>query len=139
MGKDKKSVTTEVIVIDVPRDTPAEVRAMFMTYKQAWSGKVGEINVTEMRIGLIPYAKTFKSPPFRAGPKTLDIERAEINKQLKLGVIELDMSAFSTPILFVTKKDGKLQLFTYCRALNSIADKKTYPSPRMDDVYRYTS
>lgn len=41
-----------------------------------------------MRIDLVPDAKTFKSPLFRAGPKTQKLKHAEIYTQLKAGVIE---------------------------------------------------
>lgn len=61
-------------------------------HEHAWSDQLGEINVTEMRTDLLSDPKPFKYPPLGAGPKTLDLERAEIDKQLKSGIIELAMS-----------------------------------------------
>ena len=77
---------------------------MLRQHEKRWSGQLGDINVTQMRIDLKPDAKPFKSPPYRAGPKTRDMERAEINKQLDSSVIEPAMSEWSAPVLFVPKK-----------------------------------
>lgn len=60
---------------------------MVRKHDHMWSGQLGEINVIEMRIDLIYDAKTFKSPQYRAGPKIEELEKAEIDKQLKAGVI----------------------------------------------------
>ena len=60
---------------------------MLRKHEKIWSGQLGDINVTQMHIDLKPDAKPFKSPPYRAGPETRELERAEITKQLDAGVI----------------------------------------------------
>lgn len=107
MGKDEKPFTAEDIAIDVPENKEADVRAILKKHEQAWSGKLGEINVTEMCIDFSPDVKPFKFPQLRAGPKTREIESEEIDKQLNAGVIEPAMSEWATPVLFVPKKDVK--------------------------------
>lgn len=62
---------------------------------------MGEIIVTEIGIDLVPDAKQFNYLRFRAGPNTRELDRAEIDKQLKAGVIEPAMSESATLVLFV--------------------------------------
>lgn len=57
-----------------------------------WSGQLGEINITEMRIDLFLDAKPFKSPPYTDGPKMGELGSAEIDKQLKTVIIKPAMS-----------------------------------------------
>lgn len=60
---------------------------MLKKHEQACFRHLGAIDVTEIRIDHLPDTKPFNSPPFRARPKTSELERAEIDKQLKVGVI----------------------------------------------------
>lgn len=53
-----------------------------------------------MRIYLVPDGNTFKSLLFRARPKTSELERMEIDKQLKAGVIKSAMSKWAAPMMF---------------------------------------
>ena len=76
MGEDEKPVTADDINVDVPDDKVDEVRAMLRKHEKAWSGQLGEINATELRIDLKPDAIPFESPPYRAGPKTRELEKA---------------------------------------------------------------
>lgn len=50
-------------------------------------GYLGEIRDTELHIYLKEEARPFRSAPFRAGPKTCEIEQAEVKKQLDAGLI----------------------------------------------------
>ena len=86
-----------------------------------------------MGIDLVPDSKPFKSASYGAGPKTRELEQAEVDKQLKAGVIEPAMSEWAAPVLFAPKKDGKLRFCIDYRKLNSMTVKDTYPLPRMDE------
>lgn len=92
MGDEEKAVTADEVDIDVPEDIESSVRDMLRRHVKIWSGQLCEINVTEMRFELVRDAKPFKYPPFRAGPRTRELERAEIRKQMKAGVMEPAMS-----------------------------------------------
>lgn len=104
MREDLKPETTEDNAIFVPNDKENVVRVMLKKNNRAWSGKLDEINVTEMGIDLVPNYKPLNSPPLRARPKTRERERAETNKQLKPGIFEPVMSKWAAPMLFVPKK-----------------------------------
>ena len=133
MGADEKHMTADDIELDIPVEKEKDVRDMLRKHEKIWNGELGAINVTDMRIDLVPDAKPFKSAPYRAGPKTRELEQAEVDKQLKAGVIEPAMSEWAAPVLFAPKKDGKLRFCIDYRKLNSMTVKDTYPLPRMDE------
>ena len=134
MEQDEKPVTAEDIPLDdVDPKYHETIRRMLKKHEQMWLGQLGEINVTEHTIELKSDAKPFKSPPFRAGPKTRELEQFEINKQLNAGVIEPAQSEWAAPVLFVPKKDGRLRFCVDYRKLNEIIVRDSYPLPRMDE------
>lgn len=84
-------------------------------HEKMWSAQLAEINATKMRINLVADAKQFKSASYRAGPKTRELERENIDKQLKAGVIERDMSEWASPVLFVPNEENNSRFFIYYR------------------------
>lgn len=62
-----------------------------------------------------------------------DIED-EINKNLRLGIIQESKSDWCSRIVPVAKKDGKLRLCIDFRALNGITVRDSYPIPRIDMI-----
>lgn len=82
---------------------------MLKKNKRASSGKLGEINVTEIIIELANDDKPFKSRQFQARRNTSEFKLGEIDKQLKGGVIELSIWQGNAPVLLVNTKDGKLR------------------------------
>ena len=66
-------------------------------------------------------------------------ELAELKKQLQelldKGLIELSMSPWGVPVLFVRKKDGSLRWCIDYRELNRVTVKNKYPLPRIDDLF----
>lgn len=102
--------------MDVPNDKEDDVRAMLKNHEPSWSKQPGESNVNKMRIDLVPDDEPFKSPPYRAGPRSRELEPVEIDNQLKAGIIEPYMPECAAPVLFVHKKDRKLQFFINYRS-----------------------
>lgn len=62
-----------------------------------------EIWVREHRIGLLQNARPFKSPPFRARPKTKEMRRLEVEIQLKAGIIKPAVSEWAAAVLSAPK------------------------------------
>ena len=52
---------------------------------------------------------------------------------MKYGLIELSMSEWATPVLFVPKKDGRIHFCIDYRKMNSMTVNSTYPLLRMDE------
>ena len=130
---DKPATADDIPLTGVPPELETRVRDMLRKHEKMWSGELGNITTTEHPIDLVPNARPFKSPPFRAGPKMRELIDFEVNKQLKAGVIEPSQSEWAAPVLFAPKKDGKLRFCIDYRRLNSMTIRDSYPLPRMDD------
>ncbi|CAF4587035.1 unnamed protein product, partial [Rotaria sp. Silwood2] len=75
------------------------------------------------------------TPPYRVSYKDEQVQREEINKLLKQGVIEESTSPWSSPIVLVRKKDGSVRFCIDFRKLNNITTKDAFPIPRIDDIF----
>lgn len=82
---------------------------------------------------MIPSKRPLKYPPYKAVPKTRELEQFEIEKQLKAGVFEHSVSEWAAPVLFSAKKDVKLRFCIDYRKLSIMTVRDTYPLPRMDE------
>ena len=58
----------------------------------------------------------------------------EIERMIQLGVIEPSTGSWASPIVPVSKKDGKICFCVDFRALNSVTRKDAYPIPRIGEV-----
>lgn len=77
-------------------------------------------------------------PPYRMTPAKKAQLEIELNKLLEAGIIEECESAWSAPVVLVSKKDGGTRLCVDYRALNAITVPVSYPLPRMDDLLHCT-
>ena len=89
--------------------------------------------------GVTHTINTANKPPvckqqYRLSPK----EREEVQRQVKVlldkQLIQPSRSAYSSPVIFVSKPDGGLQMCVDHRALNQQTIKDKYPLPRIDDL-----
>ena len=97
-------------------------------------------------IGLPPYRQTGpiinlepgSKPPTSRVRRMTPAEAIEAKKNiddgLARGIIQESTSPYSAPIMFVTKKDGKLRQVHDYRCLNNITIKNKYPMPMIQDV-----
>ena len=134
LGEDaEEPITADTVELGVDEKLQPEIRKMLRKHEHLWSGKLGKISVAQHHINLIPGARPFKSAPYRAGPKTRELEEFEVKKQLAAGVIEPSNSEWASPVLFAPKKDGRLRFCIDYRRLNTMTVKDSYPLPRMDE------
>lgn len=106
MAEDEKKTTADKIKHDVLPDNEQAVRDMIRKHVQVLSGQLSQIKETKLRINSKSNAKPFKCPPYRADPKTRELEQSESNKKLTGGFIEPPISEWVAPVLLVHKKDG---------------------------------
>lgn len=78
-------------------------------------------------------ANPIRHPPRRLSLGKRDIEKIEIEKMLKRGVIEPSKSPWCSPVVLVTKKDGTTRFCVDYRALNNVMIKDAYHLPRVDE------
>ena len=131
--EEKRMTADDVDLSNVPKRYHARIRAMLSKHAAMWSGKLGEITTTEHVIDLKPGSRPIAVPPYRAGPKTRELEQAEIDRQLRDGVIEPAQSEWASPVVFAPKADGTLRFCVDYRRLNFATVKDSYPIPRMDE------
>ena len=74
-------------------------------------------------------------PIYKLTPIEVEALRKEVNKNLERGFIQPSTLPAGTPILFVKKKDGKLQLCVDYRGLNQIMIKNCYALPLIGELY----
>ncbi|CAF4004061.1 unnamed protein product [Rotaria sp. Silwood1] len=79
------------------------------------------------------------TPPYRVSYKDEQIQREEIDKLRKQGIIEESTSPWSSPIVLVRKKDGSVRFCIDFRKLNNITTKDAFPMPRIDDIFDHLS
>lgn len=88
MNKAENPVTAVDIRIYFHLKRETKICNMLRMDNHVWSGQLGDINITEMIIDLVPDAELFKSPPYQAVHKTREFKQSETDKKLKSGVIE---------------------------------------------------
>jgi hypothetical protein len=71
---------------------------------------------------------------YRENEKVRELNKEEVKKGLKLGVIRKSKSAMSSPVTNVKKKDGTNRFCIDYRYLNARTITDAYPMPRIDDL-----
>ncbi|CAG8791891.1 7893_t:CDS:2, partial [Dentiscutata erythropus] len=84
-------------------------------------------------------AKEFDAAPikqnaYKAAPGVKEFIKNEITQLKKKGLIRESQSSWSSPVMVVPKKGGKLRLCIDYRKLNAVMKKDSYPLPRVDDL-----
>ena len=72
--------------------------------------------------------------PYRVGPATQKEINSQIEEMLANDVIQPSVSPWASPVILVTKKDGKKRFCIDFRKLNAVTSKDSYPLPRTDDT-----
>ena len=73
--------------------------------------------------------------PYRRFPNNLKIEiSGAIKQMLSQNIIETSNSSWSSPLVPVRKKNGKLRLCVDYRAVNALTKKDSFPLPNMNDA-----
>ena len=88
----------------------------------------------EFVINVVPGATPASITPYRMAPLELKEMKLKLQELLEKGFIQLSVSPWGAPMLFVKKKDGTLRLCIDYRQLNKLTVKNKYPLPRIDDL-----
>ena len=124
---------------DTPTLTPSQraaLETLLMEYNDIFSrhpSDLGRTNICQHRI-VTTTDRPIHQRPYRQ-PFHL---RAETNRQvqemLDEGIITPSCSPWSSPVILVTKKNGKFRFCVDFRLLNDITVKDAYPIPRIDET-----
>jgi len=123
----------DVDLSEAPEHLHKQIRAMLRTHSAMWDGTLGTIHATEHAIVAPADAVPIRAQQYRTGPFKRQIIADQINKMLKLKVIEPSHSAWASPVVIVPKKNGKARFCVDYGRLNNITKKDAYPLPRMED------
>jgi hypothetical protein len=73
-------------------------------------------------------------PPYRAGPDARKIMEEEIERMLRLHVIQPSVSTWASPVVPVSKADGSTRFCVDYRKLNDLTVRDSFPLPRFGDT-----
>ena len=145
-GEDKMVATTGVQQDDIPHilsddltDTErVAVLDLLQRHRKVFSfgdDDIGQLGVTQHKIELLEDTPIYQKPRRFPGPVSEEIE-AQCQELSLLDIIEPSKSAWSSPVVPVRKKDGKLRLCVDYRKLNAVTRPDRFPLPNLtDSVY----
>lgn len=143
---EKRSSPTSCATLDVLRDDEAtslndeqrEVLAQFLTENgDIFEPKSEPTTFAEHIIDTgdhVPIAV----PPYRLTPAKKAIMQSEIEKMLADDIIEECESAWGSPALLVSKKNGQVRFCVDFRKLNAVTKTDVYPLPLIDELVQST-
>ena len=108
---------------------PRNYQEFYEMFKEEAYEKLPEHQDWDHKIPIEEGKKPTYGPIYALSETKLKALREYLDKNLKKGFIRPSTSPAEYPILFVSKKDGKLQLCADYRQLNAIAVKNWYPLP----------
>jgi len=94
----------DVDLSEAPEHLHKQNREMLRTHSAMWDGTLGTIHATEHAIVTPADAVPIRAQPYRTGPFKRQIIADQINKMLKLKVIEHIHSAWESPVVIVPKR-----------------------------------
>ena len=94
---------------------------------------IGTTDVAAHRIKMVS-SQTSKESARRLALSRYQVVKDELSHMQRLGVIEPSNSAWVSPIVHVTKKDGTIRFCVDFRRVNDLTIKDSYPLPRIDDT-----
>ena len=77
----------------------------------------------------------FKLPYRRVPPSMYEEVKKHLEEMLALDAIKVSHSPYSSPVVLVRKKNGKLRFCIDLRRLNSKTKRDAYALPRVDDMF----
>lgn len=107
-----------------------EVVALFPSCEKEGLGKTGLIKHA-INIGS---SKPTKQRYHAVSPAIERKMYEEVDRMIKLGVVELSNSAWNSPVTCVTKSNGKTRLCLDARKVNAETVKDAYPMPLIDSI-----
>ena len=95
---------------------------------------IGECNLVKHRIDLLDDV-SFKQRHRRIPPSMIEEVRQHIEQLLAGGIIRPSKSPWTSNVVLVRKKNGKLRLCVDYRMLNSRTVKDSFALPRMEEIF----
>ena len=138
---EKRRKVVEQVEIDEENNLSPEekqqLRDVLLQYRDIFSTSdtdIGQCNSVKHRIYLIDDIP-FKQRHRRIPPSMVDEVRQHLEQLLACGIIRPSKSPWSSPVVLVRKKNGKLRMCVDYRMLNNKTVKDAYALPRIEEVF----
>lgn len=92
---------------------------MLRRHKELWSGRLGNVNIWQQGIDLIPGARHFKYVPYRVGQK---VEKSNSLKSISNAKPELSNAMSANVLLPSSPQRRKMYIYDY--VLNTVNEKR---------------
>lgn len=130
--KEKDVPTSNVEQHVLTEDQQSKLKLAINCFPSFCQEGLGKTNLITHSID-VGKVKPIKQRHFPVSPAVEKEMYAEIDRMLSLGVIEEADSAWSSPIVMVTKP-GKVRICLDCRKINSFTEKDAYPLPQISGI-----
>ena len=118
---------------------PADIERILQEFDDVFPEKLPKglppKRIQEFKIDLEEGAKPQKKGLYRLSEKESKELREQLDELLESEFIRPSKSPWGSPVLFVSKKDGKMRMCIDYRALNRLTIKNSYPLPQIDDIF----
>ncbi|GBG78058.1 hypothetical protein CBR_g25995 [Chara braunii] len=120
---------------DPPPEVPTNIHRLLDRFPEVLDEPRGVPNrPVKHKIEIIEGSVPPKGCVYRMGQGELEELRRQIDDMIDSGWIRPSESEFVAPVLFVSKKGGKLPMCIDYRGLSRITQNNAYPLPRIDDL-----
>ncbi len=121
---------------DLNSEQRSELKDLIFEYADIFAvgdHDLGMTNLVEHHVDTAD-AKPIYQRPYRAEFQKRAVIEREVNKMLEMDVIEKNNSAWSSPVVLVTKKDGSVRFCINYIKLNDVTVRDSYCLPRIEDI-----
>lgn len=94
---------------DLTDNQKKQLRTLLYKYRHAFVdkyGNLGETNIMEMEINLVPGTRPHRAAPYRCSPKHREIIDQEVQKLCQQRIVEPSNSPFASPVVLVRKPNN---------------------------------
>ena len=117
-------------------DEKVKFRDLFVKYRDVFALSDSELGRTSLVQHVIDTgdATPIKQRPYHTSPEGKQEIDRQVNNMLEHGIIQESVSAWSSPVVLVKKKDGSMRFCVDYRKLNKVTKKDSFPLPLIADT-----